>query len=102
MSSTIIFPLPLPIHIAFGIFGVIFFLIMYRKKGYFYYLLLSASIASTFLVYLCTDKMSRALLGFEELALYIAILVFLFIAKKKEEKAAAQAEAQSENENSNS
>ena len=90
MHGNVIFPLPLPVHIAFGVLGTIFFIAMYAKKKSFYYLLLSASMASTFLIYLCTTKLSRSILGIEELVLYILILVFRPTESQEERKRTAR------------
>ena len=86
MTSNIIFPLPLPVHIAFGVIGVLFFLFMYRRKNYFYYLLLAGAIASTLLVFACDTKFSRGILGIEELILYVVIIVSMCITRKRVEK----------------
>ena len=102
MHGNVIFPLPLPVHIAFGVLGTIFFIAMYANKKSFYYLLLSASMASTFLIYLCTTKLSRSILGIEELVLYVLILVFMFIDRQKVKKKEKEQQGATENEDSNS
>lgn len=104
MNTNVFFPLPLPVHIAFGIFGTIFFILMFAKRKSFHYLLLAVSVASTFLIYLCNTKASRMALGIEELILYILILVFMFLdsRKKKKEETSQTAEEVTENEDSNS
>ncbi len=102
MDINVFFPLPLPVHIAFGIFGTAFFILMFAKRKSFHYLLLATSVASTFLIYLCNTKASRMALGIEELVLYILILVFMFLDSRKKKKEQTTAEEVIENENSNS
>ena len=78
MQTNVYFPLLLPVHIAFGVFGALFFIFMFARKKSFHYLLLATSVLSTFLIYLCNTKTSRMLLGVEELILYIMIHGFMF------------------------
>jgi len=101
MSTSIVFPLPLPVHIVFGVIGTLFFIWRYAVKKEPHFLLLSISFASTFLIYICSEGLPRTILGIEELILFILILISMFISSRKnaaKEKAATEEE---NNEDSN-
>ncbi|MBR3920340.1 MAG: hypothetical protein IKJ47_00230 [Oscillospiraceae bacterium] len=102
MQTNVYFPLPLPVHIAFGVFGALFFIFMFARKKSFHYLLLATSVLSTFLIYLCHTKTTRMLLGIEELILYVMILVFMFLDSRKKKKEETPEKEADKDENSNS
>lgn len=95
MNTSIVFPIPLPLHIAFGVIGVIFFSWRYIVKKEPHHLLLTIAIASSFLIYICSEGLPRKILGIEELILYILILISMFISSRK---AAALEKSQTEEE----
>lgn len=98
MEHSIIFPLPLGIHIGFVIVSVILLILCYMKRKYAYELYMLVGIVSTLFIYVCKESPYFYILGLEEL-----ILLGLSIADMvKVSKAAAAAEkaekaAQSDN-----
>ncbi|HOV40188.1 MAG TPA: hypothetical protein PLM59_00195 [Oscillospiraceae bacterium] len=93
MTTNYLFPLPLPLHIAFCIISFLFFGAQYLRKKYTYHLLLSFAVPSTLLIYACSSDWAFTVFGFEQLVLYILILVSIFLTKKK----VAKEEEQSQN-----
>lgn len=90
MSSNFVFPFPFPVHLIFVIVGTVFFLLQFYRKRSLYYLLLSVGILSTMLIYVCSTGVPYILLGLEELALFVLILIYM----RKTHKEAEQREKQ--------
>ncbi len=88
LNHNVIFPLPMTLHIIFVALCVLFFMIMYFRKKYVYYMLLTITALSTFLIYLCPNGLPRRLLGLEELVLLVLSIIFMVKAHKQEEKEA--------------
>lgn len=104
METNYLFPLPIPVHIIFCIVGVLFFAMQYYRKKYTYHLLLTFAIPSTLLIYACSSDMAYTILGFEELILFILILVSIALTKKrlaKQEQGTAKLLDESEDNNEN-
>lgn len=88
MQHSIIFPLPLGIHIGFVIISVILLILCYKKRKYTYELYMLVGIISTLFVYVCKEKPFFYILGLEEMIL----LALTIIDMAKVSKAAAEAE----------
>lgn len=88
MQHSIIFPLPLSIHIGFVIISVILLMLCYKKRKYTYELYMLVGIISTLFVYVCKEKPYFYILGLEEMIL----LVLTIVDMAKVSKAAAEAE----------
>lgn len=88
MQHSIIFPLPLGIHIGFVIISVILLILCYKKRKYTYELYMLVGIISTLFVYVCKEKPYFYILGLEEMIL----LVLTIVDMAKVSKAAAEAE----------
>ncbi|WP_432650030.1 hypothetical protein [Huintestinicola sp.] len=88
MQHSIIFPLPLSIHIGFVIISVILLILCYKKRKYTYELYMLVGIISTLFVYVCKEKPYFYILGLEEMIL----LVLTIVDMAKVSKAAAAAE----------
>lgn len=88
MQHSIIFPLPLSIHIGFVIISVILLALCYKKRKYTYELYMLVGIISTLFVYVCKEKPYFYILGLEEMIL----LALTIIDMAKVSKAAAAAE----------
>ena len=88
MEHSIIFPLPLSIHIGFVIISVILLMLCYKKRKYTYELYMLVGIISTLFIYVCKEKPYFYILGLEEMIL----LVLTIIDMAKVSKAAAAAE----------
>lgn len=88
MQHSIIFPLPLSIHIGFVIVSVILLILCYKKRKYTYELYMLVGIISTLFVYVCKEKPYFYILGLEEMIL----LALTIIDMAKVSKAAAAAE----------
>lgn len=92
MQHSIIFPLPLSIHIGFVIVSVILLLLCYKKRKYTYELYMLVGIVSTLFIYVCKEKPYFYILGLEEMIL----LALSIIDMAKVSKAAAEAEKAAE------
>lgn len=90
MEHSIIFPLPLGIHIGFVIVSVILLILCYMKRKYAYELYMLVGIVSTLFIYVCKESPYFYILGLEELILLglsIADMVKVSKAAEKAEKA---------------
>ena len=101
MEHSIIFPLPLSIHIGFVIVSVILLILCYIKKKYTYELYMLVGIVSTLFIYICKDVPYFYILGLEEIILLVLTIVdmakvskALDAAEKAKEKAAKEASEQ--------
>ena len=88
MEHSIIFPLPLSIHIGFVIISVILLLLCYKKRKFTYELYMLVGIVSTLFVYVCKEKPYFYILGLEEMILLVLTIADMV----KVSKAAAAAE----------
>ena len=101
MEHSIIFPLPLSIHIGFVIVSVILLILCYIKKKYTYELYMLVGIVSTLFIYICKDVPYFYILGLEEIILLVLTIVdmakvskALDAAEKAKEEAAKEASEQ--------
>lgn len=92
MQHSIIFPLPLSIHIGFVIVSVILLILCYKKRKFTYELYMLVGIISTMFVYVCKEKPFFYILGLEEMILLALTIVDMV----KVSKAAAEAEKEAE------
>ncbi|MGN0637646.1 MAG: hypothetical protein ACI4J0_04685 [Huintestinicola sp.] len=88
MEHSIIFPLPLSIHIGFVVISVILLMLCYKKRKYTYELYMLVGIVSTLFIYVCKEKPYFYILGLEEMIL----LALTIVDMAKVSKAAAAAE----------
>lgn len=88
MEHSIIFPLPLSIHIGFVILSVILLILCYMKRKYTYELYMLVGIVSTLFIYICKEVPYFYILGLEEMILLILTIVDM----AKVSKALAEAE----------
>ena len=88
MEHSIIFPLPLSIHIGFVILSVILLILCYMKRKYTYELYMLVGIVSTLFIYICKEKSYFYILGLEE----IILLILTIVDMAKVSKALAEAE----------
>lgn len=76
MQQSVLFPLPLKLHILYAVVGIVFFIISFIRKKRYYKLIMIEAIASTMLIYLCTkDSIFFTVLGFIEFIQVAAALV---------------------------
>lgn len=109
MEHSIIFPLPLSIHIGFVIVSVILLILCYIKRKYTYELYMLVGIVSTLFIYICKDVPYFYILGLEEIILLVLTIVdmakvskALAAAEKAKEEAAKEASEQAPEEQSDS
>lgn len=91
MEHSIIFPLPLSIHIGFVIISVILLILCYKKRKYTYELYMLVGIISTLFVYVCKEKPYFYILGLEEMIL-LALTIMDMVKVSKAAAAAEKAE----------
>lgn len=72
MRHSMLFPMPLWMHIIFAVFSVIMMTASFLYKRQKYKLVLAVDIAGTLLVYACPDRWALIILGIVEILLYIA------------------------------
>lgn len=75
MEHSIIFPLPIGIHIGFVIISVILLILCYKKRKYTYELYMLVGIISTMFVYVCKEKPYFYILGLEEIILLVLTII---------------------------
>ncbi|MBQ5333906.1 MAG: hypothetical protein J6K92_11730 [Oscillospiraceae bacterium] len=109
MEHSIIFPLPLSIHIGFVIVSVILLILCYIKRKYTYELYMLVGIVSTLFIYICKDVPYFYILGLEEIILLVLTIVdmakvskALAADEKAKEEAAKEASEQAPEEQSDS
>ena len=88
MEHSIIFPLPLSVHIGFVIISVILLILCYIKRKYTYELYMLVGIVSTLFIYICKEEPYFYILGLEE----IILLILTIVDMAKVSKALAEAE----------
>ncbi|MBQ4224857.1 MAG: hypothetical protein II773_07455 [Oscillospiraceae bacterium] len=72
-----LFSLPLPIHIGFIIISTIVLLLSYKRKKQLHRLILLSAIWSSALIYFVEPGISFYILDFEELALFLWVIVLM-------------------------
>lgn len=83
MRHSILFPMPLWMHIIFVVFSVIMMTVNFWYKKQVYKLILAADIAGTLLVYACHGKTALMILGIAEILLYIAYHIIKYYETKE-------------------
>ena len=91
MTTTLLFPLPVELHIGFVVVASILMALCFIKRRRRYELLLIIGIISTLFVYVCKDAPWFYILGIEEIALFVLACVdmhkvYKALDKAKEEK----------------
>lgn len=90
-----LFAMPLPVHIAFMAISLVVLLLSYKFKRKLYQLLMLAGILSTGLIYFVEPGVSFYILAFEEIAIFIAVVVLMIkdeAGKSKKESVKTQKE----------
>ena len=75
MEHSIIFPLPVGIHVGFVIISVIMLILCYKKRKYTYEIYMLVGKISTMFVYVCKEKPYFYILGLEEIILLVLTIV---------------------------
>lgn len=95
---SVIFPLPLPLHIGFIVISLIVLGIHFKIRKEKYQLYLMLGILSTLLIYIDHSSWFIALLGLEEIVLFVLAMISMhkYTKKREAEEEAAEAENRSE------
>ncbi|MBQ8569389.1 MAG: hypothetical protein IJ446_09265 [Oscillospiraceae bacterium] len=92
-----LFAMPLPVHIAFMAISLVVLLLSYKLKRKLYQLLMLAGILSTGLIYFVEPGISFYILAFEEIAIFIAVVVLMAKDEAAKKKASDTKKEKSEN-----
>ena len=92
---SVIFPLPLPLHIGFIVISLIVLGIHFKIRKEKYQLYLMLGILSTLLIYADNSSLFVAILGLEELVLFILAMISMH--KYTKEREAEEEPAKTEN-----
>ena len=92
---SVIFPLPLPLHIGFIVISLIVLGIHFKIRKEKYQLYLMLGILSTLLIYADNSSLFVAILGLEELVLFILAMISMH--KYTKEREAEEEPAKAEN-----
>lgn len=92
-----LFAMPLPVHIAFMAISLVVLLLSYKLKRKLYQLLMLAGILSTGLIYFVEPGVSFYILAFEEIAIFIAVVVLMAKDEAAKKKASDTQKEKSEN-----
>lgn len=93
MHPTPLISLSLPVHIGFMIISLIVLLLCYKAKKQLHQLLLLAAILSSGLIYFVQPGISFYILAFEEIALFISVIVCMIVESRKAKAKAANAKS---------
>ncbi len=102
-THSLLFPLPLPIHIGFVIVATLLMGLCYFKRRRRYELFLIVGIVSTLFVYLTPQPPWFYILGIEEIALFVLAVIDMhkvYKAIDEKEKAKKAKKTETENEDS--
>lgn len=83
MRHSILFPMPLWMHIIFAAVSVIMMTASFCYKKQVYKLVLAADIAGTLFVYACPDRTALMILGIIEILLYIVYHIIKYYETKE-------------------
>ncbi|HPY84982.1 MAG TPA: hypothetical protein PLS20_08115 [Ruminococcus flavefaciens] len=82
-----LFPFPLPIHLAFCIISLIFFVARFVSEKHIYQLILAVAIPLSLTIHVSEERLPFYALGIiEGILLLIAFIAYLFRKKKPEEE----------------